>query len=910
MDTQFEKLSLSDRMAPPAHHNDGTVDRDLNLPPNNNNNASSQQQQQYFQHQAPLAAPGIMVDGTIWEEEEDEDDIMPLRNQRPHPTPMTSTGLPRPVSIRNLAAIQSNSARPARFIKANQPMHTPLDPSMPTELQMVQRLYDQYHAKVYIEGYLYKKVESTTGKRSVDIRDSMWIKSYVELAGPVLTAWDADKEDDGTDVMPQYINIADAIAEINEQGMMALRTAGGSRYLFELTEQETNRDLMDRWVRAVRLSCYEYTRIHEIYTKKIIMRHKVIDADDDEEEDLLAKPMPKMEGFLQVRFAGSNEWQKYWVVVSDRRDDKKRLFGKKSVPSRGQLTFYESKKAKHPIMTIVNVVQAYTLYPDTPQLADLATLLKVDGSVATQDSEQNDQQQQPPTSALLMTSNTVELVQWLVGIYDAFKIYGRPSQLLRDPTNVHALNFGETALGARLFLEVDDLDQMNVREEGARDNWEVISNLVLMKVKQQGPRAVGVSGMGPRTNSMPQIAQAAGGMGPRTISMPQIAQNQGYQPAGTRQPRQRTISAEQEQQRMSPRATMMAYSARGSMLPGAAQGLYQSPMQQRASVMPRLQQAQTPAGKQIYASDDSEEDDDDEEGQESEDDEDSVFGDTSKKDNSQKPITSGSTFSIPEIRTEPSGLQDVLESHNETKNSAEAKEESNDDGRFASQDSKAASQLSNEKGKSKTGARPAPSASSDESENEADDDDDDDASSTGGYTPHRPTSRWPRQMHNNKPNNNSASSMYLAQPTDMDEVSYDSFYYQQPRYPQYQYHQQNPVIDEDGPVIPQLGEDFASPNSLLSAARQEHPSVRDQTEYAKATGQPLVHLPYKPPEPQGGLVGMISQIEHNKKDHKGRLLENDRIERERQQQQMMDPRQTMMVREGEGASCNDRLYLR
>ncbi|KAG1060751.1 hypothetical protein G6F42_027877 [Rhizopus arrhizus] len=108
-----------------------------------------------------------------------------------------------------------------------------------------------------------------------------------------------------------------------------------------------------------------------------------------------------------------------------------------------------------------------------------------------------------------------------------------------------------------------------------------------------------------------------------------------------------------------------------------------------------------------------------------------------------------------------------------------------------------------------------------------------------------------------------------------------------------------PIIDEDGPVIPQLGDRFATQNSLLDTYRPDRASAHDQEGYARATGQPLIQVPNKPPEPRAGLVGMISQIEHEKKQKessKNRFSEIDRdrmMDRERERY-MMDQRAQMM----------------
>jgi hypothetical protein len=100
--------------------------------------------------------------------------------------------------------------------------------------------------------------------------------------------------------------------------------------------------------------------------------------------------------------------------------------------------------------------------------------------------------------------------------------------------------------------------------------------------------------------------------------------------------------------------------------------------------------------------------------------------------------------------------------------------------------------------------------------------------------------------------------------------------------------------DFDGPLIPSLGDHFAPQNSLLDTYLGEQLSAKEQIEYAKATGQPLIQVSTKKQgAPRGGLVGMISQREKDRKEGNGlRVTERvnqhhaqlgqDRFEREKE----------------------------
>lgn len=356
----------------------------------------------------------------------------------------------RPVSIRNFVQNSTFQKRPARFIKPQKSEHTKDVP--PAEFTEAHVLMEEYTDKVYMEGYLHKRNDLNSNGASCGSKKwSLW---YVELCGPVLTLWEAESKGN-KDVYPQYINITDSTV-VNESRLTAetrpnlfsLNSAGANRFLL----QATTREETHRWILAIRLSCFECSRIQEIYTKSFISRPQFSSI-------LLAAKKPNgmttTEGFVQVRFPGATGWKKFWAVVSNVKVEK-RLFNKKTVPTNGQVMFYESRKAKYPMMTLENVVQAYTVYPESPKLINMATLFKLEGSLyKIKPNGRGQQLVSASSSALIMSSNTTELVQWLIGSFDAFKLYGRPATLLQDPKNPHALNFAES-IG--LFLELDEVE--------------------------------------------------------------------------------------------------------------------------------------------------------------------------------------------------------------------------------------------------------------------------------------------------------------------------------------------------------------------------------------------------------------------------------------------------------------------
>lgn len=925
---------------------------------------------------------------------------------------MTRGSLARPVSVRNIAELTYSSRRPAKFVKPATQQARNTAP-IPADMHDVQRLYDHYNRKVYLEGYLFKKNDLAVDGKICG--DRIWTRWYVELCGPVLTLWDASDDDETgelqqqqtegmeqnqKDILPQYINITDSYVELlgnltTEQPMrqhvFTLNTAGSNRYLLQATDEQN----LVQWVSAIRLSCFECACIHSIYTRRFVSRTIF--------SELCIKQYPRVEGWVQARFPGSTEWQKYWTVVTDRRREKK-LFGKKSVPARGQLMFYESKKAKHPVMTIVNVLFAYTIYPESPHLIDMATLMKVEGNMYRTKPNGEQELFKAAASTLIMTSNAKELVQWLVGTFDAFKLYGRPSKLLDDPASSSALNFGESKYGSdrpQLFLELDEVSHINF-QESLLDNKVAFGGILENKLRAMGPQA----------------PPPHGGMNNRTNSMPLLS---GY---ATRDIHRRTYSTTQLQQYAPTPQVQPTASRSSTYLSSLASGAVQPA---RNSVLAN-RQSQQMSRKPIYASDESDEDEDSSEEDDDDDEssDDSIFNknrkmmeptsatttatstttntapsaETSNSNKEQVPSPVGTTMpktisSTPSTPLHPTSLSQLppppppaLNHPQPLTTTAEVRKgsimtlpeisESND---FASsilgnitenekhpeipsRSRKTPANTHNENNKDSATSTPTiadsasnASRSSDEkvlkqrptaeisSPRSAQAQASAPVTASAASSSRPPSSMgWKRrsQLGMTLQSSSSGSGSSNASRSSVLSVSQSESgssvgkkrvvphqqhqqrqsiimmqQQQQQNYPaaaaderrramhsgQMEYmmsgygsagssvyeHPQSETEDfVDGVPMPLVGENFITHNSLLDMYRPGQLPARVQEGYARSTGQPFVNLPTKQQQPRAGLVGMISQLEGERKEReniKGRLLEMEKeraLDRERE----------------------------
>ncbi|KAI8060638.1 uncharacterized protein B0P05DRAFT_590749 [Gilbertella persicaria] len=766
--------------------------------------------------------------------------------------PLSSTN--RPISVL--------MARPAHFIKPAAPPRT----MSPPDMRIIQSLFDNYSQKVYIEGYVYRKKEQ-------------WSRWYAELCGSVLILWDAQFEGSGEQVMPQYMSVinssVDLLGKSGEQGkdnVFSFNSAGDNQVLFDLP----NPRVLQQWVSAIRLSCFEYTRLQEIFTRHFLSRSAFA--------DMQLKTLSKTEGQVEVQL-GANEWQKYWLVVSDKVEEKK-LFGKKTKPSKGQIMLYESKKAKHPVLTITNVVQSYILYPESAKDIDTVTTFKIQANGET-------------TTATIRAPSTKEMAQWVIGTFDTFKLYGRPDQPRGD--------------APRLFLELHEVSHINLKDQGLVETMSQFSNILLQKLQHQ--QQIVQQHLYARQSQQPMglIHQIPSGA-------PML---NGQVPSPPRPNPQRMSTHSSQSSNMSNKPL--------GMQPQHAQAFPPPSLQQQ-------QQVKANTNRKIYASDEESEEEDDDEEEEEEDDEsdsDSVFnknkiktkesllpnmqedegfasnvlGDIEKKSVSSKTSLHISQKASTSSTTDLSTKKDVKEEDN-------LSDSDDDDDEEEEAVQKPSAKPVTKRPNPKVARTQISVSGSDDSE-EGEEEEGYSGSDDDDIPIHQQQQRHLQQQHQQPYLDYNDAYMQNQQ---WDSAStYNASQNMMMMDPHFQgYYDENgfPMMGEDGPIIPQLGDRFATQNSLLDTYRADRPSAHDQEGYARATGQPLIQVPNKPPEPRAGLVGMISQLEHEKKQEKSnktRLAEMEKeriLERERerylleQRQQMMQPMMNPAMNQSMSQSIN------
>ncbi|CAG8534223.1 4551_t:CDS:2 [Ambispora gerdemannii] len=382
---------------------------------------------------------------------------------------------------------RESTQRPAAIVKKARRRLSGQADQISSEMRPVLHLIDVFSRKTYIEGYLCKQDQSWRDGRKPTTED--WGEFYAEICGSSLCLWRVSDDIESAEITspnPTTINIANSSVEIVGKVSDSILSRdyvfsldGGEGDLYYL--QTSSWLLLNRWVLAIRLSCFEGSRLHEVFTATLFRRSGF-------KELLSGTPLikGKVEGYLQVRFAGTKEWQKCWVVVSDHRVEEKK---KKDLAfDRGQATFYKTKKSKKPFMTMANVLQAYAIYQETASTIEKTTLFRVEGNIFATKASTADSK--PSDFVLLTAENSSEMAKWLIAFCDSFKLYGRPKEYLYDFKDPDSPLFAVPIVKSttKLFLDVSEVEHVDMQQSLADLKAEFAE--ILRKLYLEHPQEV------------------------------------------------------------------------------------------------------------------------------------------------------------------------------------------------------------------------------------------------------------------------------------------------------------------------------------------------------------------------------------------------------------------------------------
>ncbi|CAL1716672.1 unnamed protein product [Somion occarium] len=405
---------------------------------------------------------------------------------------------------------EQGASAPNRTSTTRQP--EPLPPLHP-EIKSIVNLTLAHGQKIYFSGPMVRKLErQPDGQKPA--KDEGWRDVWAQLGGTTLSLWDMKEIEEaskqGRQVPPSYINVTDAFVQVvgaisipamgnsppqKYMNVFTLNTAGLNMLLFSCPTTQA----LISWVAALRLSAWEKSRLEEMYTAHLL-RITLNDGRD--------APSPlvrgRMEGWVRIRLAGQTDWKRLWMVVTaggahqdgasvsstdvrpgspnapPRKKRMSNLFSREKSPPRPVapakpiLQLFASPKhkdRKKALLSFREVNQAFAVYPERPELISRSTLMKLEGQLG--DEEMAGMMKNKEGWLLIMpefeggNSRASEMLKWLIGIHDAFELYGRPRIYSWDPRDPQSMMFAYP-IGPHkelLFLDREFAEGLEIRDD-------------------------------------------------------------------------------------------------------------------------------------------------------------------------------------------------------------------------------------------------------------------------------------------------------------------------------------------------------------------------------------------------------------------------------------------------------------
>lgn len=246
--------------------------------------------------------------------------------------------------------------------------------------------------------------------------------------------------------------------------ILSVSTAAHNKYLFHFDSYHA----LSQWTAGIRLAMFEHTSLSEAYTGALIAgKGKQV----NNIRAILDRQCAVYEDWVRVRFGAGSAWRRCWCVVSppDQKEYAKlQKAQKKSNPYdrpatlKGDIKFYDSNKIKKktkPIATVKDGYSCFAIYPQSKQLIDQSTLVKIEGKITIHSTQESTTEGfvfvMPEARPAILG---VEIMfQFLFPVFDTFALYGRPKKLVADVLDTRGLMFGMPPDRRYGYLEIWDV---------------------------------------------------------------------------------------------------------------------------------------------------------------------------------------------------------------------------------------------------------------------------------------------------------------------------------------------------------------------------------------------------------------------------------------------------------------------
>ncbi|SMY24488.1 unnamed protein product [Zymoseptoria tritici ST99CH_1A5] len=381
------------------------------------------------------------------------------------------------------------NTRPNSMIQTYLPMQMEMSADTPPELQPIFTYLNSHSNKLYQEGYFLKLHDLDARGRPSTAR--VWNECFAQLAGTVLSLWDAaelDAAGEDGQVVPTFINLSDASIKMIEslpmngaqggslQNVLSISTAANNRYLLHFNSLHS----LTQWTAGIRLAMFEHSTLQEAYTGSLIAgKGRYL----NNIKQIMERSRFAHDDWARVRFGAGTPWRRCWCVISP-PDEKEFAKAQKSLKKtsayekaplpKGNIKFYESRKVtkkSKPIATIKDAYAAYAIYPQSKPLIDQSTLVKLEGLVTLHSGQETTTEGfvfvMPEVHAAV--SGFEMMLRWLFPVYDTFGLYGRPTRLIADTLDQRGLMFAMPS--DRRYGYLDTLDVASLIHTKGSGGW-------------------------------------------------------------------------------------------------------------------------------------------------------------------------------------------------------------------------------------------------------------------------------------------------------------------------------------------------------------------------------------------------------------------------------------------------------
>jgi CCR4-NOT transcriptional complex subunit CAF120 len=246
--------------------------------------------------------------------------------------------------------------------------------------------------------------------------------------------------------------------------ILSVSTAAQNKYLFHFDSYHA----LSQWTAGIRLAMFEHTSLSESYTGALIAgKGKTL----NNIRAILDRQCAIYDDWVRVRFGAGSPWRRCWCVVSppDQKEYAKlQKSAKKAGPYdrpavlKGDIKFYDTNKIKKktkPIATIKDAYSCFAIYPQSKQLIDQSTLVKIEGKVTIHANPDKTTEAfvfvMPETRPAVLGFEI--MLQYLFPVFDTFNLYGRPKKLVADVLDTRGLMFGMPPDRHYGYLEIWDV---------------------------------------------------------------------------------------------------------------------------------------------------------------------------------------------------------------------------------------------------------------------------------------------------------------------------------------------------------------------------------------------------------------------------------------------------------------------